>query len=163
VTCLAGDYCDLPPGLASADLAFAIESFVHAHDPIRFFEQCGRLVRPGGLLVICDDFRRPSAGPRAADTLERFRQGWRVNTLIRADELGELAKSAGFEHEWTVDLSPYLEIRRVRDRLISVVVSLSSAIPWARERFRHLSGGRALQTCLARGWIGYDLAVFRRL
>src|SRR5262245_57695516 len=37
VTCLEGDYCDLPETVRSADLAYAIESFVHGPDPARFF------------------------------------------------------------------------------------------------------------------------------
>jgi SAM-dependent methyltransferase len=162
VVCLTGDFCELPSGLARADMAFAIESFVHAQNPVRFFEQCRGLVRPGGLLVICDDFRRPADGPGAAAALEQFRQGWHVNTLIPSGELHALARAHGFEHEWTLDLSPYLEIRRARDRLIGALVWLSQGFPWARTRLRPLSGGHALQTCLARGWIGYDLAVFRR-
>ena len=36
-------------------------------------------------------------------------------------------------------------------------------IPWIAERFGYLAGGTALQACLAHGWIGYDLAVFRRI
>jgi cyclopropane fatty-acyl-phospholipid synthase-like methyltransferase len=62
VRCSVGDFCALPAEMAQADLAFAIESFVHGPAPDRFFAQCGALVRPGGLLLICDDFRRPAAG-----------------------------------------------------------------------------------------------------
>ena len=162
VVCLTGNYCDLPSGLAQADLAFAIESFVHAQDPAQLFEQCRRLVRPGGRLVICDDFRRPDAGPGAAEAVERFREGWHVNTLLRADELQALAHARGFEHESTLDLSRYLEIHRARDRFIGALVWLIRGIPSARTRFGHLSGGHALQRCLSRGWVGYDFAVFRR-
>jgi hypothetical protein len=58
----------------------------------------------------------------------------------------------------TTDLSPYLELRRTRDRAIGVLLSLTPA------RFlSHLRGGRALQTCLERGWIRYEFAQFRRL
>ena len=162
VECLTGNYCDLPSGLARADLAFAIESFVHAQDPGGFFEQCRELVRPGGYLVICDDFRRPADGPGAAKAVQQFCEGWHVNTLLRADELQTLACARGFEHESTLDLSRYLEIHRARDRFIGALSWLIRGIPWARRRFGHLSGGHALQTCLARGWVGYDFAVFRR-
>src|SRR5688500_14587739 len=56
VQCLVGDYCALPDDVGTAaDLAFAIESFVHGPDPAAFMAECRRLVRPGGLLVICDD------------------------------------------------------------------------------------------------------------
>jgi SAM-dependent methyltransferase len=161
VVCLAGDYSNLPHGLAPADVALAIESFVHAPDPTSFFDQCRRLIRPGGLLAICDDFRR-AAGPGAASVIEQFRQGWCVNTLVTQDELETLARAAGFERVSSTDLSPYLEIRRMRDRFIGALLGLTRLVPRARSRMEHLAGGHALQTCLARGWVGYDLVVFRR-
>jgi tocopherol O-methyltransferase len=157
-----GDYCDLPADVAAADIAYAIESFVHGSSPARFFAECHRLVRPGGLLVICDDFKRPTAEPAAARTIERFCRGWRVNTLLEQDELCSLARSAGFEHESTTDLTPYLEIRRARDRVGDLMLALFGWLPAVATRFDYVSGGSALQTCLERGWIGYDLAVFRR-
>jgi len=162
VMCLEGDYNDLPPGLEPADLAFAIESFVHGPAPERFFEQCRRLIRPGGILVICDDVRRPTSDPKAAQVIERFCRGWHVNSLLQRDDLQARAREAGFEHEATVDLSPYLELGRIRDRVLDALVRVLERLPVDPRRFDHLSGGIALQTCLGRGWIGYDLATFRR-
>ena len=163
VACLEGDYSDLPAALESADVAYAIESFVHAPDPARFFEQCARLVRRGGRLVICDDVRGASAGPTAEQTIDQFCRGWHVNALLRPEELNDLALAAGFEHERTHDLSPYLTIHRWRDRLIGAFLSLLRWLGMDRSRFDDLEGGRALQTCLKRGWVSYQIAVFRRL
>ena len=162
LVCLEGDYNNLPPGIAPADLAYAIESFVHGPAPERFFDECRRLIRPGGLLIICDDFRRPVDHPEAERTIDRFCMGWRINTLLTASEIQAMARSAGFEHESTLDLSPWLEINRTRDRLISLFLALFGWLPLENTRLGHLAGGRALQTCLQRGWIGYELAVFRR-
>jgi SAM-dependent methyltransferase len=158
---LEGDFCRLP-AIASADVAMAIEAFVHAASAADFFAQCRALVKPGGLLVICDDFKRPTADPRAPLALERFRSGWHVNSLLEAGELRSLAAAAGFVHERTEDLSPYLELHRPRDRAVKVFLALFGWLPLLRTRFGHLVGGTALQTCLTRGWIGYDLALFRR-
>ena len=163
VACLEGDYCALPGGTPPADLAYAIESFAHGPDPARFFGECARLIRPDGLLVICDDFRRPVAAPAAARTVERFRRGWHLNTLIHPKELWAFAEDAGFEHVSTLDLTPDLEIGRARDRLGAVCLALFGWLPLDGTRCGHLVGGSALQTCLARGWIGYDLALFRRM
>jgi SAM-dependent methyltransferase len=158
--CLEGDFTNLPADIEPADLTFAIESFVHAPDPGRFFDECARLVRPGGLLVLCDDFLRPTSDREAERTLDRFRRGWHINTLIDAGELQTLARASGFEHESTQDLTSYLELRRARDRAIGGLLALVGWLPLTR-RFDYLIGGQALQTCLARGWIGYDLTVFR--
>ena len=161
VACIEGDYNDLPD-LPPADLAYAIESFVHGPTPERFFAECARLIRPHGLLVICDDFRRHTTSARAERTISRFQRGWRVNTLLRPDELQELAGRHGFAHEWSVDLTSELGTRRAGDRAIDLAGVLLGLLPLGTGRFGYLVGGSALQTCLARGWIGYDLTVFRK-
>jgi cyclopropane fatty-acyl-phospholipid synthase-like methyltransferase len=162
VTCFEGDYCDLPSTLASADLAYAIESFVHGPSPGRFFAQCGRLLKPGGLLVICDDVKRPASSLEAARAIEQFRNGWHVNALLERAEIVALAGASGFTHESTTDLTPLLEIRRARDRAIGALLALAPWLPNVTSRLDPVIGGHALQTCLAEGWIGYDVIVFRK-
>lgn len=163
VQCLEGDYTRLPAQVDTADLAYAIESFVHGPDPARFLAEAARLVRPGGRLVVCDDFRRASATSAAAErTLARFARGWHVNTLITTEELQRLAAAAGFVHEASTDLTGWLELNRPRDRAIAVMTALIGWLPLERTRIGHLIGGTALQTGLSRRWLGYDLAVFRR-
>src|SRR4051812_19011671 len=98
VAILEGDYCDVPAAVPPADLAYAIESFVHGPDPVGFFAQCRRLVRPGGFLILCDDFRRPTNDAAAASAIERFTRGWQINTLLEARELQRMAQQAGFVH-----------------------------------------------------------------
>jgi tocopherol O-methyltransferase len=162
VRCLEGDYCDLPAGVPPADLAYAIESFVHGPSPERFFAECRKLIRPGGVLVICDDFRRATPSTAATAAIDRFRRGWRVNTLVTPSELIELAQEAGFEHRSTTDLTHYLELNRPRDRVISALMPLIAWLPLHATRLGHLIGGSALQKCLDERWIGYDLTVFQR-
>jgi len=177
VRCIEGDYTTLPASVDTADLAYAIESFAHGPSPERFFAQCQRLVRPGGLLVICDDVRRPATSPAALRAIDRFKHGWHINTLLRLDELLELARSTGFQQESIIDLSPWLELRRMRDRAIALPAALihglrrglhlilrsdQTLVRHVDRRYGHLLGGSALQDCLARGWIGYEFVVFRR-
>jgi cyclopropane fatty-acyl-phospholipid synthase-like methyltransferase len=161
VECFEGDYCDLPATLQPADLAYAIESFVHGPDPARFFDQCRRLVKPGGLLVICDDVRKGTISPHATRAIDEFTKGWHINALLERDTLVRLARDAGFEHQFTLDLTPLLEINRVRDRAIAAGVALLKWLPFTKDPFDHVIGGDALQRCLAHGWIGYELSVFR--
>ena len=162
VRCIEGDYTALPPGIAPADLAYAIESFVHGTSPERFFAEAARLVRPGGLLIVCDDVRRETGSRDAARFIERFERGWHVNSLLTQDELRRAASAAGFAHEATTHLSPYLELRRLRDRAIAALVAVVGWLPMRSTGLAPLIGGSALQTCLANGWIAYDLTVFRR-
>ena len=163
VECVEGDFCDLPNSLKPADVAYAIEAFVHGPSPEQFFEQCRKLVRPGGILILCDDFKRAAAGSTAASAIERFRRGWHINTLVTSDELLKLAREAGFAHQATTDLTDYLELHRPRDRAIRALIPLIAWLPLQATRFGHLLGGNALQNCLERRWIGYDLVVFQRM
>jgi SAM-dependent methyltransferase len=162
VACIEGDFGDLPNGMKAADVAYAIESFVHGPEPARLFAEAARLVRPGGALVICDDVRRRGNGQKAERAIRRFRRGWHINSLLEAGELRSLASEGGFEHESTKDLSSYLELRRARDRVIDAAVAIFGWLPLEKTRFGHLVGGSALQKSLASGWIGYDLMVFTR-
>ena len=161
IRCLEGDYADPGLDLPAAELVYAIESFVHGPDPAGFFAQCARVVRPGGLLLICDDVRRAADSGAARRAIDRFRRGWRINTLLDREALRTLAAEAGFEHRSTQDLTPFLETGRPRDRTIGLLAALVGWLP-VDAKLGHLTGGSALQTCLRRGWIGYDLALFRR-
>ena len=163
VTCVEADFSRMPPNVAPADLAYAIESFVHGPAPDVMLNAWADLVRPGGLLVICDDFRRVSDEEAAARAIDRFRHGWHVNTLITREELQACAHAAGFDHESSADLTAALETRRARDRLIARLSTMAGWLaPRAAARVDYLVGGSALQECLERGWIGYDFSVFRR-
>jgi SAM-dependent methyltransferase len=170
LTIIAGDYNELSSSVddpeqragAAADVAFAIESFVHAPDARRFFDECHRLLRPGGVLVICDDFRRGATGARAVAAIERFRRGWHVNTLLEPSDVHTLAKAAGFQHETTDDLTPYLDLGRPRDRVVDLVAGPIERLPWRWPRLDPWLGGSALQRCLRHGWLGYDFVVLRR-
>jgi SAM-dependent methyltransferase len=162
VRVVAGDYTELPNPKGDADLVFAIESFVHAADPARFLAHSVQLLRPGGCLVICDDFRRSTSAPAAIEAIDRFRRGWHVNTLLHADELQALAAAAGLTHESTTDLSAYIDIGRPRDRLVDALAAPLEWLPWRWSQLDPWLGGSALQRCLRHGWIGYDFAVFRR-
>ena len=161
IRCVEGDYTDRGLDLPPADLVYAIESFVHGPDPAAFFGQCARILRPDGLLLICDDMRRPTADPAARRAVDRFRRGWRINTLLDRDGLRALAGKAGFEHRATRDLTPCLELGRPRDHALDLLAALLGWLP-TQAGLGHLTGGSALQTCLRRGWMGYDLALFRR-
>ncbi|HTM05539.1 MAG TPA: class I SAM-dependent methyltransferase [Vicinamibacterales bacterium] len=168
VRIIEGDYTALPADLDTADLAYAIESFVHGPSPERFFSEAARILRSGGTLILCDDVRAAVGGPRAHRTIARFTRGWHVNSLLTPTELSAMAKAAGFTQIATTDLTPHLELRRPRDRAIAVLAALTGWLPgvaretWLSVRLAPLLGGSALQTALANRWIEYHFAVFRK-
>lgn len=165
VRCLRGDFCALPEALEPADLAFAIESFIHAASAQQFFQQCAALVRPGGYLIVCDDYltdARWRDDARVARWLERVARGWLGVNLITADEAQAHAAQAGFSHEATEDFTPHLEISRPRDLAIGALMRTLGWLPPLNRYWLMLYGGHALQVCLKRGWIRYSFMVWKR-
>ncbi len=166
IRCLLGDFCDLPAGLAAVDLAFGIESFVHAPDAAKFFGECARLVRPGGYLMVVDDLlgaARHREDPRARRWIQRFREGWLADNLLAEEEATQLAEGAGFRHVETHDLTPYLEIDRPRDFLIGALMRGFGWLPMKSHYWGMLYGGHALQVCLKRGWMQHLCLVWQRV
>lgn len=95
--------------------------------------------------------------------LDGFREGWRVGSLITVEDAVGHAADVGLVLESDTDLTPYLELRRPRDRAISVAVALARGPLRPRsEYWRMLGGGDALQHCLTGGLIDYRVLVFTR-
>lgn len=167
VRCREGDFLAPPPDLdGCADLVFSIEAFVHGPDPAAYFRSAARLLRPGGLLAVCDDLLSPAGAwpdDAAARLLAQFRDGWRVGSLVTVDQAVAGARAAGLELADDDDLTPYLELRRPRDRAVSALLAVARGPLRPRgEYWRMLSGGDALQRCLVSGLVGYRLLVFVR-
>ena len=160
-----GDFLAPPDDLVGADLVFSIEAFVHGPDPAAYFRSAACLLRPGGLLAVCDDVLTPagaSPSPHARRRLDDFRSGWRVGSLVTVEEAVRLAADAGLTVVSDDDLTPWLELGRPRDRAIRLLATATRRVGPRGEYWRSLSGGDALQRCLADGLVTYRLLVFRR-
>lgn len=161
-----GTFLDLP-ALGPVDLAYAIEAFVLASDPSRFFAEAAAALRPGGRLVIVDDMladpdSRPPLNDRARRWVETFRAGWQADGLRSRQTVRSLARDEGFVCRGDRDLTPDLHLHRLRDRLIAWGVVPLKPLLWRWVYFRSLIGGHALQQCLAAGLIRYRCLVFER-
>lgn len=153
------DFTALPSDLTGFDLAFAIESFVHANPAAAFFDQAVRALRPGGALVVVDDVR---AGDRDDPALDDVRAGWHAPSLLSVAEAEALAADAGLALVASDDLSSLQRLGRPRDRLIHAVLPLlrrlRSRSMWAQS----LVGGDALQRCHRAGVLEYRMLRFER-
>ncbi len=165
--CVQADFTKLPDELEPVDLAYGIESFVHAPKPEPFFAEASRIVRSGGLLALCDDFasERVEEGrlsPREARWVREFRTGWNVGSLVSPKTVMSIAAEHGFELIQDDDLTADVELRRPRDRVITAMVRLGRHIPTRNPWWLNLLGGNALQMALCRRLFTYRLLVWKR-
>ena len=165
--CRHGNFLALPADVHDIDLAFSVEAFVHTPDVAGYFSEAARVVRPGGRLVICDDFltQRASIDPSAKERewLQEFRAGWKIGSLVTVDNACEAAHSVGFKLNRVLDLTAFLELRRPRDILISILVSIGKYLEFhGGDYWSALTGGNALQLAIGSGAVGYQYLVFER-
>jgi SAM-dependent methyltransferase len=154
------DYLSLPE-LPPAQAAVAVESFVHAEDSARFFQQMATSLVDGGRLVVVDDFLTPAGQQeaRAAYWIRRFQQGWHVPSVLSVAQTLELASQAGFKLAVLHDLSGTMR-SMTWPRLAGMI--LASALPVKSAFLDNWRGGSALQVCLKRAWSGYYALVWEK-
>jgi SAM-dependent methyltransferase len=158
-TWLAGDF-EVDPLPSGIDLAYGIESFVHARSARGFFENVAKALRPGARLVLVDDFL--AAGAPDRPPVRDFVRGWHARSLLPAGEVDGLAAGAGLSLVSDRDLTPFLSIDRPRDLAIAFAVAVLRPLPLEGHRYQSLVGGNALRQCLKRGLVTYRARVWEK-
>ena len=163
---MEADFLHLP-AMELVDFAYAIEAFIHAPDAAAFFQEITHVLKPGGRLVLIDDFltEKGNSEPlpvKHQQWLESVEKGWMAGSLITPTQAGLYAKGGNLSLIQNENLTPYLELRRLRDQLISVMVQLIGKWAYQSTYFRSLRGGDALQKCLLHGLLEYRMLVFEK-
>jgi SAM-dependent methyltransferase len=153
------DFTALPGDLTGFDVAFAIESFVHADPAAAFFDQAARALRPGGALVVVDDIRH---GERDDPALDDVRAGWHAPSLLSVAQAEALAADAGLALVASDDLSSLQRLGRPRDRFIHAFLPLLRRVRSRSMWAQSLVGGDALQYCHRAGLLEYRMLRFER-
>jgi SAM-dependent methyltransferase len=141
--------------------AYAVESLAHEEAHHLFFEQLGRLLDPGRILILCDDFiaSERDLSESAQKRLARFRSSWRLAGLTGSEQVLALASSHGFDLVEKKDLTPYLRpIPRTQDLAQRFAGWIFGRSEWGAS----LSGGSALQALLKDGWVRYLLLTLKK-
>jgi SAM-dependent methyltransferase len=158
VAFVEADFLHLP--LAGGfDLAYAIESFIHAPDYGLVLREASRMLKPGGVLLICDDFLvdEPQGAPA---WLTAFRRGWHANSALALPRAIDQAASAGLRLRVKRDLTPDLRLLRLPGLLARLALRIGNALPARWDFVQGQVGGLGLQYGLATGRIAYHWLEF---
>lgn len=155
---LEADYQALPLS-GKMKTVFSIEALAHAQHPQRYFIEASRILRNGGRLLLCDDFKSEHA---QADNfwLSAFQQGWRVESILTLSRVEEMAQSCGLRLVEQRDLTPDLRLSRLPAWLARwlAVAGLKFSDPY----WQSVAGGIALQQALKTGVVNYCFLVFEK-
>jgi cyclopropane fatty-acyl-phospholipid synthase-like methyltransferase len=163
---VAADFLELPEMLP-VHFAFSIEAFIHASDARAFFREVSRELQTGGRLVLIDDFLTEKGSSDALSFHQRqwiddVEKGWMAGTLITPAQAVDMAQAIELSLIENHNLTPFLELRRPRDRFIEILMKLLGKWAYHSTYFRSLRGGDALQKCLLNGLLEYRMLVFEK-
>lgn len=160
-----GDFQSADLGVR-ADVVVAVESFVHSDRPSAFLANAVGHLKPGGSLIVVDDFlASDELDARSRLLVDQFKSGWRVPAVCSAERLVASATEHGLEAVEVADLTALTRPgSRKRDRVLGVVSPLLARLGLGRIPFYgNMIGGNALQIGLREGFLRYQMVVLRRV
>jgi SAM-dependent methyltransferase len=152
------DFLNLP--LAGGfDLVYAIESLIHAPDYGLALREAARALKPGGVLLICDDFLvdEPGGSP---EWLIAFRRGWHANSALSLARAIALAEAAGLRLRLKRNLTADLRLLKLPGFVARLALRVGNALPSRWDFVQGQVGGLGLQYGLASGRIAYHWLEF---
>jgi MPBQ/MSBQ methyltransferase len=156
LTLVAADACALPFQPASFDHAYCVEAMFHFSSRQRFLTEAARVIRPGGLMTLCDILlRQPAPGaPWDAATIAaivRRDYGPWPDPWADIAQLLSWANAAGFDliarKDWSAATLPSYRF----------VAPVRRGIPP-----RQASAGEVFRWMHANGWLSYPALALRR-
>lgn len=161
--CFEGSYVAPPAELRDVELAFAVESFIHAPSAEAFFAGVAPRLKAGARLLVLDDFlEREPVTLAERRTVDDVRTGWLANTLLLPSQVSERARAAGLELIENEDWTPWLELGRPRDRLLAGFVFFARPLRSKSWLLQSWVGGVALQRALSQRLVCHRLLTFRK-
>jgi SAM-dependent methyltransferase len=149
-----------------ADAVVAVESFAHSRAPEGFMASAVRHLRPGGVLIVVDDFLarpRNDLGGAALGQVRELEAGWRLGSLCTVEELEVAGRKEGLDAIHVSDFTGLIRPGRPRDRAIALLTPAFRAVGLLRiPFFANMIGGNALQVGLRDGFLRYSAVVFRK-
>jgi SAM-dependent methyltransferase len=147
----------LPYPDQSVDVVIAIESMIHSNQPELFWYEVQRVLRPGGMLIICDDVLQDEHN----EMIPVFQKGWHAPNLCTQAVHIQHASAHGLCVHEVVDLTNYLRLVTIPLPMMRLFVApyhVFERIPLITS----MLGSMALQHLLAQRAVAYTMMVFVR-
>jgi len=161
---IEADFHDLPE-LPKQDIIFLIEAFVHSDQPELLIKQISKHLKPGGKLIICDDFLSKdmkSLSEKELKLIKDYKEGWQMGTTIADSELIDMMQREGINIEKNINLTPQLNLWTFRDKLANFSLFFYKLLPFKSLYWESIKGGDALQKALLQNVINYKYLVFTK-
>jgi len=114
------DALNMPFADASFDLVWSLESGEHMPDKVKFLQECYRVLKPGGTLIMvtwCHRPTEPLAGSLTADEQKHLADIYRVYCLpyvISLPEYEAIANNLSFQNirtaDWSAAVAPFWDV-----------------------------------------------------
>ncbi len=106
---ICADFAELLPAEPRYDAMVAVEAVVHSPSLENLLPSLVDRLRPGGRLILCDDWMTEKDRGLAARErcLDQFRAGWRIGSLHTVAELVAMSERAGLRMVEDLDLTSY--------------------------------------------------------
>lgn len=117
---LVADALDMPFADGSFDLVWSLESGEHMPDKVKFLQECYRVLKPGGVLLMATWCHRPIAPPSpplTAEEQKHLAEIYRVYCLpyvISLPEYEAIAHNVSFQTvhiaDWSTAVAPFWDV-----------------------------------------------------
>ncbi len=162
------DFCRTAFADETFDVVWARESVCHAEDKAAFLAEAGRVLRPGGRLVMADFVRAQPTDARDDERLlTSWLSAWAIPSLATAEDLARWAEGAAFEEVLVRDVTAAMEpsLRRLH-RLVKALspgASLLHRLGFRSEvQHANVTGSAAMWAALQRDLWCYVILCARK-
>ena len=160
---LEGDFLSVPCSNETLDAIYSVEAIVHTHEPEQYFREASRLLKPGGTLILVDDYQTTrSLSTEEVKWLKTFVNGWHVPGVVTVEKSNSFAEKYHLRLVKNEDLTPYLRLRVLPRMAASALLAIGNALPIRHAILPSMLGSMALQQCLSMNIIEYRFLVFEK-